>query len=59
MSENRFGVTYDPSGIWHLLTRMGWSAQKPKRRTRERDVDAIATWSKKDWPRIRKNATRQ
>jgi len=30
--EKRFGVTYDPSGVWHLLTRMGFSAQKPERR---------------------------
>ena len=41
--ENRFGVTCDPSGVWHLLTRMGWSAQKPEHRARERDEDAIAT----------------
>lgn len=49
-----FAVTYDPSGVWHLLRRMGWSAQKPERRARERDEDAIARWRKKDWPRIKK-----
>lgn len=53
----RLGVTYDPSGVWHLLTRMGWSAQKPERRARERDEDAIVTWRKKDWPRIKKRAS--
>ena len=51
-----FGVTYDLSGVWHLLRRMGWSAQKPERRARERDEDAIATWRKKDWPRIKKRS---
>ncbi len=57
--EKTFGVTYDPSGVWHLLTRMGWSAQKPERRARERDETAIATWRKKDWPRIKKSAARR
>jgi len=54
--ERRFGVTYDPSGAWHLLSRMGWSCQKPERRARERDEDAVVTWRKKDWPRIKKRA---
>ncbi len=36
-----FGITYCPSGVWRLLRRMGWSAQKPTRRARERDDHAI------------------
>jgi transposase len=55
----RFGVTYNPSGVWHLLTRMGWSCQKPERRARERDEDAIAAWRKRDWPRIKKRAAKR
>jgi transposase len=51
----RFGVRYDPSGVWHLLHRMGWSCQKPERRARERDEEAIAVWRKADWPRIKKS----
>ena len=54
--EKEFGVSYDPSGVWHVLRRMGWSAQKPERRARERDERAIETWRKKDWPRIKKSA---
>ena len=49
--ERRFGVTYDPSGIWHVLRRIGWSRQKPDprgRRVRERDEDAIVQRRKKD-----------
>ena len=49
-----FGVTYDLSGVWHVLRRMGGSAQKPERRARERDEQAIATWRKKHWPRVKK-----
>lgn len=52
--EKHFSVTYDASGVWHVLHRMGWSAQKPEHRARERDEQAIATWRKKHWPRIKK-----
>jgi transposase len=53
--ERRFGVTYCPSGTWHLLRRLGWSAQKPQRRARERDEQAIAKWPSEDWVRIKKS----
>ena len=49
-----FGVAYDPSGVWHVLRSMGWSCQKPERRARERDEQAIATWRREDWPHIKK-----
>jgi transposase len=49
-----FGVEYHPSAVWHILRAMGWSCQKPERRARERDEQAIAGWRQKDWPRIKK-----
>lgn len=52
--EKKFSVHYDQSGVWRLLRRLGWSCQKPERRARERDNDAIEGWRKKDWPRIKK-----
>lgn len=52
--QQTFGVHYDPSGVWHVLVRMGWSCQKPERRARERDEEAIETWRNKDWPNIKK-----
>jgi transposase len=55
----RFGVSYDPSGVWHVLRRMGWSCQKPERRARERDEQAIATWRREDWPRIKKRSKKR
>ena len=53
--RKRFGVQYDPSGVWHVLRHMGWSCQKPERRARERDEEAIVRWRKKEWPRIKKS----
>ncbi|WP_223840269.1 winged helix-turn-helix domain-containing protein [Saccharopolyspora pogona] len=37
-----------------MRDRLGWSAQRPARRARERDEDGIATWIAEDWPRIKK-----
>jgi transposase len=55
--QRKFGQQYDQSGVWRLMRRLGWSCQKPERRARERDADAIARWRKADWPRIKKRAT--
>lgn len=55
--QKHFEVTYDPSGVWHVIKRLGFSCQKPERRARERDEKAILRWRKKDWPRIKKRAT--
>lgn len=52
--EKKFSVRYDQSGVWRLLRRLGWSCQKPERRARERDADAIERWRKEDWPRLKK-----
>jgi len=57
--KKHFGAKYTTSGVWYVLRRMGWSCQKPERRARERDENAIAVWRKKDWPRIKKRATKR
>ena len=51
-----FGVEYHPSAVWHILRAMGWSCQKPERRARERDEEAIARWRRQDWPQIKKRS---
>lgn len=51
-----FGVEYHPGHVWKILRAMAWSCQKPERRARERDEQAIATWRREDWPRIKKRA---
>lgn len=49
-----FGVEYHPGHVWYVLRSMRWSSQKPQRRARERDEEAIARWRREDWPRIKK-----
>lgn len=53
--ERRFGVSYHPGHVWYILRDMGWSCQKPERRARERDEDAIARWRRENWPGIKKS----
>lgn len=55
----KFGVQYDQSGVWRLLRRLGWSCQKPARRARERDQEAIDRWRKIDWARIKKRSSQR
>jgi transposase len=56
--ERRFGVTYHPGHVWYILRDIGWSCQKPERRARERDEEAIARWQKEEWPRVKKRPKR-
>lgn len=51
-----FRVRYVPSGIWHLMDRIGWSSQKVQRLAIQRDEEAIVSWKRKVWPRIKKVA---
>ena len=51
-----FGVRYVPSGVWHVMDRMGWSSQKPQRLAIQRDEEAILSWKRRVWPRIKKVA---
>lgn len=55
--ETLTGIRYGQTQTWTLLReRLGWSRQRPARRAIERDDEAIATWVKQDWPRIKKRA---
>lgn len=52
--EKHFGVSYHPGHVWRVLRSLGWTNQKPERRARERDEEAIAAWRAGEWPRIKK-----
>jgi transposase len=57
--EKEFDVHYDQSSVWHLLKRIGWSCQKPERRAREQDKQAVDGWRQHDWPRLKKRASQR
>lgn len=49
------GVRYaNDRSLWHVLHRLGWSAQKPETQAKERNERAIRRWVRDDWPRIKK-----
>ncbi|MGH9184251.1 MAG: winged helix-turn-helix domain-containing protein [Acidimicrobiales bacterium] len=52
--EAETGVVYHPGHVWKLLGRLGWTRQRPARRTVERDDEAIARWVAEAWPRIKR-----
>jgi transposase len=54
--QNTFGVRYHPDHVWKILKSLGWSCQKPERRARERDEEAIAGWRREIWPELKKSA---
>lgn len=53
-----FDVHYHPGHVWRILREsLGWSVQKPERRARERDEEAIERWRRNRWPHIKKRRT--
>ncbi|WP_394340796.1 helix-turn-helix domain-containing protein [Nocardiopsis gilva] len=41
-----FDIDYTVPGVWYLMDRLGWSAQKPARQAIERDPTAVEVWKK-------------
>lgn len=52
--ERLYDVSYHVDHVPRLLRSLGFTPQKPSRRAVERDEEAIETWVRKDWPRIKK-----
>ena len=53
--ERTFGVEYHVVHVRKILVhRLGWTAQKPETRARERKEDEIETWRKVEFPRLKK-----
>lgn len=49
-----FRVRHHIGHVWYILRGLDWSCQKPERRARERDEQAIEAWRKRRWPHIKK-----
>jgi len=52
--RQEFGISLHPDYLTTWLRQRGFTPQKPRRRHRERDDQAIARWRAEDWPRINK-----
>ena len=53
--DRNFGVAFHPNYLREWLAQRGYSPQRPAKKARQRNDDAIAGWVKNDWPRIQKN----
>jgi len=49
-----FQVRYATSSVWYLMQQLGWSRQKPQRRSLARDDQAITHWKRYVWPQVKK-----
>ncbi len=48
------GVEYHPGHVWRLLQRLDWSLQRPAKRAKERNEDAVRRWVSNRWPAVKK-----
>jgi transposase len=48
------GVRYNSNYVAALMHAHGWSVQKPERRAKERNEEAIAGWVQDEWPEIKR-----
>lgn len=53
--DKEFGVRYTLPNCWKLMRALGWSCQKPQKRAKERNEEAIRTWKRWVWPQLKKN----
>ena len=52
--ERVTGVHYHAGHVWKVLRAMGWTLQRPARRARERNEEAIRQWVAERWPAVKK-----
>lgn len=55
--QRHFHIGFHPDHVGRFLRqRLGWSVQRPVRRARERDEQAILDWQSREFPRIARAA---
>ena len=58
MIKLEFDVTYSVEHVGRLLSKIGWSRQKPVERASQRDEEEIARWDEETWPELEKKPSR-
>lgn len=56
--RRKFGITFHPASMRRWLTERGYSPQRPARKARQRNDEAIADWVADEWPRIQKKESK-
>jgi transposase len=52
--ERLTGVHYHPGHVWCVLRKMRWSLQRPAKRAKERNAEAVEKWKAETWPELKK-----
>ena len=56
LSGDEFGVDYHDGHVWKILQALNGSPQRPVGKARERNEEAIRSWQRQTWRRIKKKA---
>jgi transposase len=56
--EEKLGVTFHPGYLREWLTKRNHSPQKPARRAKQRDPEAVASWLADGYPAVQKKSRR-
>ncbi len=56
--HKKLGVRFHPNYLLEWLGKRNYTPQKPARRAKQRNPEAIARWVPEDWPRIQKRRAR-
>ncbi len=51
---DKFGVNFSISHVHRVVTDLGFTPQKPERRSREQDVEAVKEFREERWPALGK-----
>jgi len=57
--KDEFGVSYHVSYLSALLRQLGFTRQKPKKKARQQDEQALETWQQERWPALKKSASKK
>ena len=53
------GVRFSQTQVWRILGALGFSPQKPEKRTIERNDDAVRAWKRRTWQALKKSPARR
>jgi len=54
LAKRKLRITLGAGTVWRTVIDLGFSCQKPERRAKERDEQAITDWKLKEFPKLKK-----
>lgn len=57
--KDEFGVLYHVSYLSELLRQLGFTRQKPAKKARQQDEQAVKAWQQERWPALKKSVRKK